>query len=159
LLSVATIAMLSVALVGCGGDENDDPKPQKTNLELVKEGIVGEWQFVSAEITKDGTTMTYTGGCNFTGKPTWYQANAIDSDYIFRENLTGDGIRNCSSQEFDMTYNVIEQGGKFIVEISDGGKFEVITAPEDISGNTVKVKVAPLLQGVSSNILTFTKSN
>jgi hypothetical protein len=158
ILFLSLLTLFSVTFTSCGGDEEDEPKPTKSNLELVKEGIVGNWEFVSSEITKDGQTLTYNGGCEFTGKPTWYQANAQDVNYLF----TGVGAskhRNCTGESFDnFTYTITEQNGKFIVTVSDGAIFELITPPGDIkTATTVKAKFSPMTQGVTNLILTFTK--
>lgn len=156
------LTIVALSFTSCG-DESEDPqpvKPEKTNMELVKEGVVGSWTFVSAEITKDGTTLTYTAGsCNYSGQPSWFQANARDVNYSFITDKKASKHRNCSNETFnDLSYTIKEVSGKFTLEVSDGSVFELVTAADDLkTSTTVKVK-GTALQDATSVVFTFKKA-
>lgn len=153
ILSFLTIAMLviTVTLSGCGDEDDPQPTKQKTNLEKVQDGVIGTWTYVSAQITKDGVTTNYTSGeC---GNNTVVGNVAVDVDYVFGttpqvnvpSNLALTENQNCTGNSFnDKGYRISQSNGTFIVTIYSGANptatYTIITPPDDIDGNTVKVK-------------------
>lgn len=164
IINIVIIAMFSVAFISCG-DEGDDPKSKKTNLELVKEGILGQWTYVSAEITINGVTKHYSSGeC----KNSSVGNVAVDVDYIFKDTPQVNVSQNSALVESqNCTFNVYPDKGYFVTESGDiimitiyGGAnvdliYTLLTKPEDISGNTVKVKST--LNG-TERVVTFIKN-
>jgi hypothetical protein len=145
-LAITMIAMLT--LVSCGGDDEDPQpaKPVKTDLEKVQDGIIGKWEFISAEITKNGETLTYNGECDFSGKPTWYQSYAQDTDYTFSSTNVSK-FRNCENKEFKgYTYSVVELNKKFTISIKTSGgadyeSFNIVSDPDNVSTGNIKVNL------------------
>jgi hypothetical protein len=147
-----------VCLTACSDKKNDPTPSKQADIELIKKGVLGTWKFVSAQITKDGITMTYSGGCDFAGKPLWYKVNAIDTDYSFVTATSATTHRNCSNETFtDWNYVIKEVNGKFTIEVSDDARFEIITPANEISGKTLRVNLTTLIQGATNNILTFSR--
>lgn len=155
----------ALSITSCG-NESEDPQPsknetKKTNLEIVKEDIIGTWEFVSAEVSLDEDTRTHTGGgCGVADdRPDWFVANIISTDYTF---LAGDKLeifRHCHGILYtdNLTYSVSEVDKKIVIEMSTGMKFELITSPEKIKEKTLKVKSLYLMKGATNAIFEFKK--
>ena len=160
-VAIAMIAMFSLTLVSCGGDDNEDPKPsnEKTDLEKVKEGIIGNWQLVSIDITKDGITEVFNGGCDESNLSAWAQANANDIDFNFTSTTSVSETVHCPSVSVVVsTYTVTEVSGKFYVTTDNGFKFEILTNPDNVDGSTVQAAiVTPKNSGITSAVWTFSK--
>lgn len=166
----ATVAML--ALSSCGGDEETDPKPAtKTNLQLVKEGLLREWEFVSADITKTGTTtpQTFLQCATFLSNndtDNWAEFNTIKViKFKFNENGTEDLYDEmiCGTTQFrssnNFTYTVQENTNRDIIitiNAETGVLYEFkILNPQSLSTAQFEVERINLKTGASRAVLKF----
>lgn len=167
------LAMFFVLTLTSCGDESEDPQPQKqvtedpktedpkneepvkTNLELVKTGIVGTWELQSIVVTHGDLTQTFNGGCDESGYTQAIKANLEDIDFKFAENGKVSLILNCQGKTIDETYTVTETNSKFLVETSNGWKFELMTPASDLEKNTIQVNCLSILQNVDKIVWTF----
>lgn len=149
--------VFALGLSSCG-DKSEDPTPQKTDLDLVKEGIAGSyWNFVSNELTKDGVTIIYNGECSKSSYPTWIQ-NAVDVgniDFHFINENQVELINTCLGITGISDYTVTEVNGKIRITLIQATtfNFELITPAKDFNGSSV---VAQQING-SKGKWTFTK--
>lgn len=161
-LKIFSLLLIAFLSFNCGGSEDDDPKPTKTNLELAKEKLVGYFDLSSIKVEKTGESpVTFNGGCDESNLPAWAAANTGDIDYNVASDGTNLQVRiNCPSLVTDtFQYSINETAGKITISITDGRTFELITDPKTITaGATVQLKcVAPLLQGATASTWTFQK--
>jgi hypothetical protein len=159
LFSFLLLTIASLAFTGCGDDE-DDPKPAKTNLQIVQEGIIGNWELQTVTLNKGAETVVYNGGCDESNLPAWAQANVGDIDFDFKSETTVTQSLNCPSlNEDNFSYEIRElSSGSFVIEIDNGMEFELITSPTAIEDAIyVEVKVTPLIQGATTAIWKFKK--
>lgn len=152
------LAVVALSFTSCG-DESEDPQPKeptKTNLELVKEGIIGTWELQSIVVTDNSVDYTFNGGCDETGFPQAVKANLEDIDFKFAAGAKASQILNCQSKTVESTYEVKETNGKLLVTTSNGWEFEIITPAKDLSKKTVQVNSGMRLQDVEKVVMTFT---
>ncbi len=158
LFSILMIAF-SLVLVSCG-DESEDPKPQKTDLEVVKEGIVGYWSLQSIVMTKGAEVVTYNGECNESSYPAWVQANVANVDFEFIDATNVKVHVQCPTvSTLSKTYTVTQAGDKFTVTTSNGYVFELImSSPDEIENSTVNAsRLDGLVSGATKAVWKFTK--
>jgi hypothetical protein len=148
-------------LTSCGGDEDTDPKPVKTDLELIQEGIVGYWDLQSITVEKTGETPSvFTGNtCDESSYPSWVQANVGNIDYRVTTSSNITVNINCPSLVTDdFKYTIVKEGDKYIMNITDGRVFEFVNGVNAISGNEITLKIrSNLYQGATASTWRFKK--
>ena len=157
LFSILVLAGLTM-LTACG-DEESDPQPVKTDLQLIQEGIIGYWDLESIEVQKDQEKIMYLGGCNEDSFPVWVQANVGDIDYEFKSGGKLTQYINCppnQSVDDSFTYTITQEEDKFYVNIKNGRIFELITGAEDVDGISISAKCTNfLIQGATASTWKF----
>ena len=157
LFSILVLAGLT-SLMACG-DEESDPQPvktEKTDLELVKEGIVGTWELNSITVTNDSKDYVFNGGCEESSYPQEVRANLEDIDFKFEAGTKSIQILNCQDKSVEDTYSIKTLNGKFIVTTGNGWEFEIITPIKDLTKKTIQVNSGMRLQGVEKVVMSFT---
>lgn len=147
------ISFVLVGLLSCGG-ENEDPQPTKTNLELVKEGIVGATWTVTSVTLSDGTT-TFTSNFCSTGY------NYIGDLILEFTTETKLNQSSCGAYYDNVNYTLSESNGVFKIK-KGTNEFELLTLPENMHKSSVQVKRVdgPIGSGPNdskNSIWTFTK--
>jgi hypothetical protein len=165
LLAFTMIALFSVTLTGCGG-EDEDPTPTKTDLQKAQEAIEGSvWNLLDARVTYNGTAYSYDGGsCDFSswvGVSNTVKTNVMDFEYSFAGTNLSYASQNtsCVNQSGTYAYSVAEVAGKYVITYSHGGssdvKFEIQNDVEDMEDAEISVKLLTLKGGATEAVLTF----
>lgn len=169
LLAFALLILASVSLTSCGGDEEDDPKPTKTELEQVQEAIDGSvWSLLDASVDFDNALYAYTGGsCDyseFIDVPAQVKLNIIDFKYSFiGTSLSYEPMNlDCGWQTGTYNYTVEKIGEKYVVSYKHGNsstlKFEIQNEVEDMEDSEISVKLLTLYGGATETTLTFKRN-
>ena len=128
-LTIVLFALFSMSLTSCGDGE---PQFQKTNLELVKKGIVGTTWTVTSVTLSDGTT-TFTSNFCSTGY------NYIGDLILEFTTETKLNQSSCGAYFDNVSYTLSESNGVFKIK-KGTNEFELLTLPENMHGSSVQVK-------------------
>lgn len=117
LLAIALFMFASVCLTSCGGDESEDPKPvvppTKTDLELVKENIVGV-EILTLSAVVNGVELLDL--CN----PGADYVNSVENMLFTFTTATTVHINNeCVGGETDLTYTITQTDNIFTVQMKN----------------------------------------
>jgi hypothetical protein len=128
LLAIALITLFSVSLTSCGGDESEDPKPNpnptKTDLEKVKENIVGV-EVITLSAVVNGVTIEDL--CTDEAE----YANSVESySFYFKDATTVQADNECVGGNFEFDYTITQSGDVFTVQFKQktGAKNLVVDA-------------------------------
>lgn len=161
-LKTLIFGLLAVVFAGtfvsCSEESDPEPKKvltEKTDLELVKEAIIGTWELQSIVVTHGDVTQTFNGGCDESGYTQAIKANLEDIDFKFRKDMKVEAILNCQDKIDIHTYEVSESNKKFLITTDNGWKFELMTPVKDLSKKTIQVNVLNKVQNVDKIVTTF----
>jgi hypothetical protein len=127
LLAAALLIFASVSLTSCGGDESEDPKPNpptKTDLEKVKENIIGV-EVITLTAVVNGVTIEDL--CTDEAE----YANSVESySFFFKDATTVQADNECVGGNFDFDYTITQAGDVFTVQFRQktGAKNLVVDA-------------------------------
>lgn len=160
-LKTLIFGLLAVVFAGtfvsCSEDSDPEPKKiEKTDLELVKDGIIGTWELQSIVVTHGDVTQTFNGGCDESGYTQAIKANLEDIDFRFKTDGTVDQILICQDKIYTEKYNVVEKNKKIIITTDNGWEFELMTPVKDLNKKSIQVNSLYRMQNVDKVVYTFT---
>lgn len=168
-LKTLIFGLLAVVFAGIfvSCSEESDPEPQKvltekTDLELVKEAIIGTWELQSIVVTHGDVTQTFNGGCDESGYTQAIKANLEDKDFKFTSEKDVEIILVCQDRTIKTTYTVKEVNGKIQIETFNGNNgflFEVVTPSKDLNKKVITLNHLKVVQNVDKVISTFKKAS